>query len=122
MVKKQVTFADAFDDFIHPNTYVNKLLFSGAKEKDESQATLQLWNIMAEQLVFSFDELIEKLQQGKHSLITCLEESPVADVIAIGFETGVIALVNLLYSEVLLTLDQSQDGGSIKSLTFSSDT
>jgi hypothetical protein len=60
---------------------------------------------MAEQQVFSFDELIEKLLSGKQSLITCLEEGPVVDVIAIGFENGVIALVNLLYNEVLLSLD-----------------
>ena len=44
------------------------------------------------------------------------------DVVAVGFEGGQIAIVNLLYSEILLTLDQSNDGGPIKSLSFSSDT
>lgn len=77
---------------------------------------------MSEERVFSFDLLIEKLHSDGPSLISCLEEGPVVDVIAIGFENGIIALVNLLYNEVLLTLDQSSDGGPIKSMTFSSDT
>lgn len=74
-------------------------------------------------MIFSFDELIAKVLKGKQICpITCLEESPVVDVIAVGFENGLIAIINLLYSEVLITLDQSQDGGPVKSLTFSSDT
>lgn len=44
------------------------------------------------------------------------------DVVALGFEDGNIALVNLLYAEVLLRFSQSQDGGPIRSLAFSSDT
>ena len=107
-IKKQIPFVDPFDDFIHPRTYVNKLLFSGCKVGDETKPTLQLWNIMSQEMVFSFDELIAKVVKGKKNcLITCMEESPVVDVIAIGFENGLIAIVNLLYSEVLLTLDQS---------------
>lgn len=39
-VKKHIKFEDAFDDFIHPNTYVNKLLFAGASANDASKATL----------------------------------------------------------------------------------
>jgi hypothetical protein len=39
-VKKIIKFDDAFDDFIHPNTYVNKLLFSGAKSTNSQQSTL----------------------------------------------------------------------------------
>lgn len=46
-IKKQIRFTDQFDDFIHPRTYVNKLLFSGCKADDEQQPALQLWNIMS---------------------------------------------------------------------------
>ena len=40
-VNKKVKFEKEFDNFIHPSTYVNKLLFSGLGVKAE------LWNIMS---------------------------------------------------------------------------
>lgn len=40
-ISKKMTFDKEFDTFIHPSTYVNKLLFSGPGVKAE------LWNIMS---------------------------------------------------------------------------
>ena len=81
---------------------------------------------MSEEMVYSFDELLAKFVKGSGGSavggITCLEESPIVDVVAVGFQGGQIAIINLLYSEILLTLDQTSDGGPIKSLSFSSDT
>ena len=51
-----------------------------------------------------------------------MQQSPAVDVVAIGFESGHILLVNLLYAEVLMKFRQTQDQGPIKSLSFSSDT
>lgn len=51
-----------------------------------------------------------------------MSQSPVVDVIVVGFEKGKIMLVNILYNDVLLTLDQSADGGPVKCVTFSTDT
>ena len=53
--------------------------------------------------------------------MTCVEQSPVVDIVAIGLENGEIILMNLLYNEVLIKFNQSQDGGRIKKLSFSSD-
>jgi U3 small nucleolar RNA-associated protein 21 len=106
-LSKKIMFEKEFDDVIHPSTYVNKLLFSGPNEKPE------LWNIMTEEKVFEFDF-------GKENDITCFEQSPVVDIVAIGFSNGDILLVNLLYNEILLKF--SQDSSRIKSLSFSSDT
>jgi hypothetical protein len=40
-----------FDNFIHPSTYVNKLLFSG-------EGGLQLWNIMTQEKIYDFKEVL----------------------------------------------------------------
>jgi len=50
-----------------------------------------------------------------------MEQSPVVDIVAVGFDDGTIFLLNLLYNQVLLTFNQSADGGPIKRLSFSSD-
>ena len=106
-LSKKIKFDKDFDDVIHPSTYVNKLIFSGPNEKPE------LWNIMTEEKIFEFDF-------GKESDVTCFEQSPVVDIVAVGFANGDIFLVNLLYNEILLKF--SQDSSPIKSLSFSSDT
>lgn len=43
------------------------------------------------------------------SAITCIEQSPVVDVMALGLADGKIVLVNILYDEVLLKFDQAED-------------
>lgn len=55
-----------------------------------------------------------------NNVVSCVEQSPVVDIVAIGMENGEILLVNILYNEVLLKFNQSQDGGKIKRLSFSS--
>ena len=95
-LKRSIKFACPFDDFIHPTTYVNKLLFSGSTE-DSEDATLQLWNIMTEEKIFEFADITKGMPP-----ITCIQQSPVADVVALGFQNGEIMLVNILYSEQLL--------------------
>jgi U3 small nucleolar RNA-associated protein 21 len=55
----------------------------------------------------------------ENSEITCIEQSPVVDVVAIGFANGEILLVNLLFNEILLKF---KDSSKIKSMSFSSDT
>jgi len=70
---------------------------------------------MSSERIFDFKEIIGD------STVTCIEQSPVVDIIAIGLENGEIILMNLLYNQVLLKFNQSQDGGKIKKLSFSSD-
>ena len=55
-VNKKIKFDSSFDNFIHPSTYVNKLLFSSGN-------SLQLWNVMSETMVFDF----------KREEVSCIE-------------------------------------------------
>jgi U3 small nucleolar RNA-associated protein 21 len=71
---------------------VNKLLFSGG----EDVGGLQLWNIMSNEQIFDFKEHIGE------NVVTCVEQSPVVDIVAIGLDNGEIILMNLLYNTVLL--------------------
>lgn len=74
---KKINFETHFDNFIHPSTYLNKLLFSNGN-------VLQIWNIMTSEQIFDFKDIL-----GSDDVaITCIEQSPVVDVIALGFEDG----------------------------------
>ena len=59
---RKFIFEKHFDSFIHPSTYVNKLLFSGGED-----GGLQLWNIMSDEKIFDFKEHIGE------SIVTCIE-------------------------------------------------
>ena len=56
---------------------------------------------MSDEKIFDFKEIIGE------SMVTCVEQSPVVDIVAIGLENGEIILMNLLYNEVLLKFNQS---------------
>jgi U3 small nucleolar RNA-associated protein 21 len=71
---------------------------------------------MTEEKLFDFEEFSNDMPA-----ITCLQQSPIVDVVAVGFQNGDIKLVNILYNEVVLEFSQSSDGGPIKSMSFSSD-
>jgi hypothetical protein len=58
---KKVQFDCHFTDFIHPSTYVNKLLFSGSQGKEDAQKPcMQLWNIMNHEKLFDFNDIVSK--------------------------------------------------------------
>ena len=75
-VIKQKTFSQDFHLMVHPPTYVNKLLFA-------STSALELWNVVSDTLIFAFP------LEGK-AKITCVEPSPVTDIVAVGFSNGEI--------------------------------
>jgi len=54
----------------HPATYLNKMLFGSQEGK------LQLWNLKTKKLIFTF--------KGWGSPVTCVEQSPAVDVVAVG--------------------------------------
>ena len=51
-IVKRKNFEESFDLVIHPNTYVNKLLFAG-------ENTIELWNIIEDQKVYAFKNITE---------------------------------------------------------------
>lgn len=90
---------------LHPSTYVNKILF--ASDKGE----MQLWNINTSKLIYTF--------KSWKARITCLEQAPAIDVVAIGLSTGKIILHNLKYDETIMEF--TQDWGLVTSISFRSD-
>ena len=54
---------------------------------------------MSEELLFSFEEI---MKPELNCQITCMVQSPVVDVIGIGFDSGKIYIINLLYNELLI--------------------
>lgn len=90
---------------IHPNTYMNKVLFGS------EQGQLQLWNLKVLKLIYTF--------KGWNTPITALEQAPAIDVAAIGLSDGRIILHNLKFDESLFEL--VQDWGCVISITFRTD-
>lgn len=90
---------------LHPSTYINKILF--ASDKGE----MQLWNINTAKLIYTF--------KSWKARITCLEQAPAIDVVAVGLSTGRIILHNLKYDETIMEF--TQDWGLVTSISFRSD-
>ena len=113
---------------VHPATYVNKFVIG------YSNGTLELWNINSKKIIYTFESHLEYIRQKNLYLadeeddneivkskvsITCLEQSPACDVIAIGFSTGDVVLLNLKMDKVLLSF--KQDFGAVSSISFRTD-
>ena len=88
---------------MHPVTYVNKLLFYGAK-------SMELWNVVEMEMIYAFTLPSE---------IECVEQSPVIDIVAVGCRDGSIKMINLLYDEVLFSFKHRE--GAIQSIAFMTD-
>lgn len=85
-----------------PQAYKDKCLLGS------EQGHLQLWNICNEKCLFKF--------QGWDSKVTCLVQSPVVDVVAIGLEDGHVYIHNLKYDETVMKI--YQEYGAITSMSF----
>jgi U3 small nucleolar RNA-associated protein 21 len=100
---------------VHPSTYVNKVVVG------YSNGALELWNVVKQKLIHTFTSHTEYLDQlvVEDSIpfpaITVLEQSPALDIIAIGFASGLILLLNMKTDQVLFHF--SQDEG-VTSLSF----
>lgn len=86
----------------HPYTYKYKVLM-GSK-----QGQLQLWNVSSEQCLYKFD--------GWGSEVTCINQSPVEDVLGIGLADGHVFVHNIKYDEVLVKI--YQEYGPVTSMSF----
>jgi U3 small nucleolar RNA-associated protein 21 len=103
------------DSFIHPSTYLNKILYSKKLERYEkdlniTNTKLYLYNINTEKQIFEFNFDI------KNSTIQCIEQSPVIDVIGVGFSSGDIIVFNLKTFKKLITFKADSQ---VEHLTFS---
>lgn len=96
-----------FDDtftasaILHPSTYLNKVLISS------TQGTMQIWNMRTNQLIYAF--------QSFGSPITCLSQSPVVDVVAIGLLDGTVMLHNIKMDE---KIDNVRQDDRVTAISF----
>lgn len=88
---------------VHPHTYLNKIAIV-------VDSSILLYNVRTGRLLFS--------SEPTPSPVTCIEPSPVLDVIAIGTASGEIQLYHLKQGRVLFTLNA---GARITSLSFRTD-
>lgn len=131
---------------VHPATYLNKVLVG------YESGSMELWNFRRKSLVHVFTchtryfeakraqdstdifgNVVENLPEGNYiPAITCIEQSPACDVVAVGFSSGDIILINLKFDEILFTFKQSgkgsagngpssDHGGAVCSLSFRTD-
>merc|ERR1719331_2090106 len=102
---------------MHPTTYLNKIVVG------YSDGQLELWNIKTKSIVYAFkahiDAFMRRNGNSSSPQISTLEQSPANNIIAIGFTSGDIILLNLKLDKVLFTFKQT--GGSVVSLSFRTD-
>ncbi|KNE54973.1 hypothetical protein AMAG_00911 [Allomyces macrogynus ATCC 38327] len=101
-----IEFAPSFAAtcFMHPHTYLNKVLVGSA------QGTLQIWNIKTNKLIYEFESM--------GGAITSLVQSPVLDVVAIGQVDGHVLLHNLKLDERIAKYYQES---RVTAITFRTD-
>jgi U3 small nucleolar RNA-associated protein 21 len=102
------------DILIHPLTYLNKILFTKLREAYEDQldlhnAKLYLYNINTEKEIFEYDF-------GIGSQIRVIRNSPVIDLVGLGFSSGEIIVFNLRSLKKILTFKSEN---AVDSLAFS---
>lgn len=68
--------------FLHPHTYVNKILVGFASGR------MQLWNFNTERLIYEFSK-------GPEHSVTALAQAPVVDIVAVGYNQGRVSLLDL---------------------------
>ncbi len=109
---------------IHPPTYLNKIVYTKKSQTYEedlmlNNAKLYIYNINTEKQIFEIN-LLKFLENSKENLnikITCIEQSPIIDVIGIGLNTGEVIVYNIKQDRKLLYFRAET---AIKSLSFSS--
>ena len=111
-------FEKKIEYFIHPITYLNKILFSLKSERYEEElnkyeTNLILFDINEEKEITNYKEYFK----NKNSKINLFEQSPVIDIIAISFDDGDIYLFNLKKNKIIMSLNSQY---KVTSMTFSS--
>lgn len=84
-VLREIQLEQEPSHFMHPMTYINKFLFFS---KDQG---MQLWNVVDSKKIYSF----EKGVFAEKRAVTCVVQSPVVNIVAVGFSDGLIAVVDL---------------------------
>ncbi|KAI8333218.1 Utp21 specific WD40 associated putative domain-containing protein [Blakeslea trispora] len=102
----EIEFGDEFTatHMLHPSTYLNKILVAS------TQGTMQIWNIRTNKMIHQFKYM--------GAPITCLTQSPVIDVVAIGLLDGTVLLYNIKADE---KIDSVRQDDRVTAITFRTD-
>lgn len=90
---------------LHPSTYLNKILV-GSEE-----GSLELWNVRTMKCIYTF--------KGWGSAVTALEQSPAADVVAVGLGSGKLMLHHLQLDKIVMDFKQEQS--KVTAMSFRTD-
>eukprot|EP01083_Nonionella_stella_P101913 289495_1 len=116
---------DRIECICHPPTYLNKILIGYRSGK------MELWNINSTTLIYTFKNHLafdisakgkQKQRDGAIG-ITCIEASPILDVVAIGFSNGYIVIHNVKTDEMVMRFEHFNHSmnGRINGLSFRND-
>lgn len=103
-----IEFTSQASCMLHPHTYLNKVVVGFLDGR------LELWNFRTAKLIYAF----ESVKSDATSAIRCLSQSPVLDIIAVGFEDGKVLLIDLRKDEMLFGINGKS---SVTAITFRSD-
>ncbi|KIM28873.1 hypothetical protein M408DRAFT_329296 [Serendipita vermifera MAFF 305830] len=97
---------------IHPATLLNKVLVSSA------QGTLQLWNIRTVTCIHTFSPERLLPEGTKEAPISVIVQSHVADIIGVGFSSGIVIVHDIRADERILHVKMD---GAITAVAFRTD-
>jgi len=98
----------------HPPTYLHKVLIAGAA------GGMELWNVRSRERIHTFKSHLGQAQLSGAVGITSMMEAPNAlDIVAVGFASGRICMMNVREDRVLFEFNQAQ--GRVTCLAFRSD-
>lgn len=92
-LKRRIELPFPVVHLLHPSSYLDKLLVAGP------EGQLLLWNIEKNKCIFSFDFFTKS-----NCRITCMQQSPVVDVVAIGLNDGTLSVLNIKTNKQLFRL------------------
>lgn len=106
-VEGEISFAPGFlgTQILHPSTYVNKVVVGAAN------GDLALYNTRTLELIHTF-----KAPRGSQSPVTALAQSPAIDVIAIGYHSGAVRIVDIKQDEQVMAV--RMDNGAAVGVSF----
>ena len=77
------------DSLMHPKTLINKVIYSDGD-------SMTLYNTNTRKVVYSFKNTVYNDQK-----VVLMQDSPIIGVIAVGYDSGLINLVNIEYDEII---------------------
>lgn len=103
-----VDFSTSFigTSILHPSTYLNKVIIGSAS------GDLAIYNTRTLSLIHTF----KAPSSHRNQLITCFAQSPAIDIVAVGYHSGSIRIIDIKQDEEVLALKMEE--GAISGMSF----